>query len=83
VGVNESPSGVFRGPLSYSPDLSKFIKMAQILVVQGSVVAAEEGEVDHPSDLIRTLETYSNVAMWQKVIEMLRAKDSIGNAFDT
>jgi hypothetical protein len=34
LGINKSPSGVFRGPLSYLPDLSKFIKMAQMLVVQ-------------------------------------------------
>jgi hypothetical protein len=52
LGIDESPGGVFRGPLSYSPDLSKFIKMAQMLVVQQSVVAAEEGEVEHPSDML-------------------------------
>lgn len=33
LGIEQSPGGVFRGPLSYSPDLSKFIKMAQMLVV--------------------------------------------------
>jgi hypothetical protein len=32
--------------------ISKFIKMAQMLVVQESVLAAEEGEVDHPSDML-------------------------------
>ena len=52
LGINENPGGVFRGPLSYSPDLSKFIKMAQMLVVQRSVLAAEEGEVNHPSDML-------------------------------
>ena len=52
LGIDESPGGVFRGPLSYSPDLSKFIKMAQMLVVQRSVVAAEEGEVEHPSEML-------------------------------
>jgi hypothetical protein len=52
LGVDKSPGGVFCGPLSYSPDLSKFIKMAQMLVVQRSVVAAEEGEVEHPSDML-------------------------------
>jgi hypothetical protein len=52
LGIKESPGSVFCGPLSYSPDLSKFIKMAQMLVVQRSVVAAEEGEVDHPSDML-------------------------------
>jgi hypothetical protein len=52
LGIDESPRGVFRGPLSYSPNLSKFIKMAQMLVVQQSVVAAEEGEVEHPLDML-------------------------------
>jgi hypothetical protein len=52
IGIDESPDGVFRGPLSYSPDLSKFVKMAQMLVVQRSVVAAEEGEVEHPSYML-------------------------------
>jgi hypothetical protein len=52
LSIDESPGGVFRGPLSYSPDLSKFIKMAQMLVVQRLVVAAEEGEVEHPSDIL-------------------------------
>jgi hypothetical protein len=51
-GINENPSGVFCGPLSYSPDLSKFIKIAQMLVIQRSVVAAEEGEVEHPSYML-------------------------------
>jgi hypothetical protein len=33
LSIDESPGGVFRGPLSYSPDLSKFVKMAQMLVI--------------------------------------------------
>jgi hypothetical protein len=52
LGIDESPGGVFCTPLTYSPNLSKFIKMAQMLVVQRSVVAAEEGEINHPSDML-------------------------------
>jgi hypothetical protein len=52
LGINESPGGVFCGPLNYSPVLSKFIKMAQMLVEQRSVVAAEESEVENPSDML-------------------------------
>ncbi|KAI1663260.1 DUF3505 domain containing protein [Pyrenophora tritici-repentis] len=52
LGIDENPGGVFRGPLIYSPDLSKFVKMAQMLVVQRSVVAAEDGEVEHPSYML-------------------------------
>jgi hypothetical protein len=33
LGINENPSSVFRGLLSYSPNLSKFIKIAQMLIV--------------------------------------------------
>jgi superfamily I DNA and/or RNA helicase len=36
----------------------------------------------HGMYLIGNSETYSNVAMWQKVIEMLRAEDSIGDAIE-
>ncbi|KAG9196796.1 hypothetical protein G6514_004320 [Epicoccum nigrum] len=36
----------------------------------------------HGMYLIGNSETYSNVAMWQKVIEMLRAEDSIGHAIE-
>jgi hypothetical protein len=55
LGINESPSGVFRSPLSYSPDLSKFIKIAQMLVVQRAVVAKEEGEVEYLSNLLEDM----------------------------
>lgn len=52
LGVDEKPGCVFRGPLSYSPDLSKFIKIAQMLVIQRAVLAADEGVVEHPSDIL-------------------------------
>jgi hypothetical protein len=37
--IDESSDGVFCDPLTYSPVLCKFIKMAQMFVVQRSVVA--------------------------------------------
>jgi hypothetical protein len=52
LGINESPSGVFCTLLTYLPNLSKFIKIAQMLVVQQLVVAAEEGEINHPLDIL-------------------------------
>jgi hypothetical protein len=55
LGIDENPGGIFRGPLSYSPDLSKFIKMVQMLVVQRSVVAADDDEVVHPSDMLEEM----------------------------
>jgi hypothetical protein len=36
----------------------------------------------HGMFLIGNSETYSNVPMWQKVIDMLRASDAIGDTFD-
>jgi hypothetical protein len=52
LGIDKSPSGVFCTPLTYSPNLSKFIKIAQMLVVQQLVVAAEEGEINYPLDML-------------------------------
>jgi len=55
LGINESLGGTFRGPLSYSPDLSKFIKMAQMLVLQRAVVATEDKEVEYPSVMLEEM----------------------------
>jgi hypothetical protein len=52
LGIDKSYSGVFRGLISYSPNLSKFIKIAQMLIVQRLVFAAEEGEVDYLLDML-------------------------------
>lgn len=52
LGIDENPGGVFRSLLSYSPNLSKFIKIAQMLVVQQLVVAAEEGEVNYLLEML-------------------------------
>jgi hypothetical protein len=52
LGIDEKPGGVFRSTLNYSPDLSKFIKMAQMLVVQRAITGVENGEAEHPSDLL-------------------------------
>jgi hypothetical protein len=52
LGVDKSPSSVFHSLLSYLPNLSKFIKIVQMLVVQRLVVAVEEGEVEHLLDML-------------------------------
>ena len=44
--------GVFRTAASYAPELSKFVKIAQMIVLQRAVVVAEDGEVQYPGDLI-------------------------------
>lgn len=53
LGIDErKEGGVFLDPLAYSPFLSKFIKIAQMIVLQRAVVAAEEGEVEYASDMV-------------------------------
>jgi hypothetical protein len=56
LGINKSPSSVFCSLLSYLPNLSKFIKIAQMLVVQRAVVAKEEGEVKYLSNLLKDMQ---------------------------
>ncbi|KAJ9657038.1 hypothetical protein H2201_008315 [Coniosporium apollinis] len=55
VGIDGQEGGVFLGPYAYSPYLSKFIKIAQMLVIQRAVLAAEEGDVEYPSDMMDEL----------------------------
>jgi hypothetical protein len=55
LGINKKPGSVFRSPLNYSPDVSKFIKIAQMLVIQRAVSGAEHGEAEHPSDLLEEM----------------------------
>lgn len=51
--VDEKPGFDFRRPLSHSPDFSKFIKIAQILVVQRALLAAtDEGLVKRQLDML-------------------------------
>jgi hypothetical protein len=51
LGVNSTGDG-FQEPANYTPSLSVFIKIAQLFVVQRSVDAAANGEVDYPADLL-------------------------------
>lgn len=52
LGIDEKLDGVFRTPSSYSQDLSKFIKIAQMVVVQRAVCAANDGKFEHPLDIL-------------------------------
>ena len=52
LGINERPGEVFKGPISYSPELSKFIKIAQMFVVQRAVMAVEDGDIEYPLVMI-------------------------------
>jgi hypothetical protein len=41
---------------TYTAYLSAFVKMAQLLVVQRAVLAVELDHVDHPADILNTME---------------------------
>ena len=43
---------VLQDACAYTPNLSGLIKIGQILVIQRSVVAAAEGEIEHPADIL-------------------------------
>jgi len=54
LGIDEK-NGLLREPYHYTPSLSGFIKISQLLVVQYAVDAAVNGEVTHPADLLDDL----------------------------
>jgi hypothetical protein len=50
-GINEDKK-ILKEAYDYTPTLSAFIKVAQMLAIQRSVRAAEDGEVEYPGDLL-------------------------------
>jgi hypothetical protein len=56
IGINEI-KGVFKEAYHYTPLLSGFIKIAQMLVIQKAVAAAHEGIIAQPSDLLDEMRT--------------------------
>lgn len=52
LSINKKNGYTFYGPVNYSPYLSRFIKIAQILVIERAIIAAEEGTVENTSDAI-------------------------------
>lgn len=52
LGIDKTKDYGFYGPYMYSPQLSKFIKIAQMLVIERAVLAADEGAIEYPSDLL-------------------------------
>lgn len=51
-----SPAGTYHKATAYTPFLSAFVKLAQLLVVQRAVLAVEEDEVDYPSELLDAMQ---------------------------
>jgi hypothetical protein len=54
LGIDEAEE-TFRGPYLYTPILSGFIKIGQLLVIQRSVLAVEEGLVDESSTILNEM----------------------------
>lgn len=52
LGIDDKKDCGFHGPLPYSPQLSKFIKIAHILVIERAILAADEGAIEYSSDLL-------------------------------
>lgn len=46
----------FSDSLHYTPYLSTFIKIAQVLVIQRAVLAVDRGEVPHVADVLGVLQ---------------------------
>jgi hypothetical protein len=55
LGIDEKNAGAFHSAATYSPVLSKFIKISQMLVIQRAVMAAEDGDVEYPADMLDDL----------------------------
>jgi hypothetical protein len=55
LSIDEKNNSAFCNAAAYSPVLSKFIKISQMLVIQRAIVAAEDGDVEYPADMLDDL----------------------------
>src|SRR2546429_1066644 len=55
LGIDSNAEN-FKSANNFTPSLSAFVKVAQMLVVQRSVMAAENGEIDYPSDMLEEMQ---------------------------
>jgi hypothetical protein len=55
LGIDSSRKG-FQEATTYTPRPSALIKIAQLLVLQRGVVAAEHGETEHPAEMIEDMQ---------------------------
>src|SRR5436190_2328083 len=54
LGIDKAREG-FQEAIPYTPHLSAIVKIAQLLVLQRAVVAAETGETEYPADMLEVL----------------------------
>jgi hypothetical protein len=50
LGINSQ--GSYHEATTYTPSLSAFVKLSQLLVIQRAVLAIDEDEVDYPTDIL-------------------------------
>jgi hypothetical protein len=55
LGIDEKNAGAFHDAAAYSPVLSKFVKLSQMLVIRRAVAAAEDRDVEYPADMLDDL----------------------------
>jgi hypothetical protein len=55
-GLSAGQSATFSDSLQYTPYLSAFIKIAQLLVIQRAVLAVDRGEVPHIADMLNVMQ---------------------------
>jgi hypothetical protein len=54
LGIN--PKGSYHEATTYTPSLSAFVKLSQLLVIQRAVLAIDEDEVDHVSEILDVIQ---------------------------
>lgn len=54
LGINSQ--GAYHEATTYTPSLSAFVKLSQLLVVQRAVLAVDEDEVDHLSEILDAMQ---------------------------
>lgn len=55
-GLSADQNATFSDSLHYTPYLSAFIKIAQLLVIQRAVLAVDRGEVPHVADMLNVMQ---------------------------
>jgi hypothetical protein len=55
-GLSDDQNATFSNSLHYTPYLSAFIKIAQLLVIQRAVVAVDRSEVPHVADMLNVMQ---------------------------
>jgi hypothetical protein len=55
-GLSAGQSAIFSDSLQYTPYLSAFIKIAQLLVIQWAMLAVDRGEIPHIANIFNVIQ---------------------------